>query len=228
MTAAIGELRSRIRGDVIVEGDAAYDERRRVHNAIHDRRPDVIIRCTDAADVVAAVDHARTRHLDVAIRGGGHSVPGFGTCDGGLVVDLSPMANVRVDPTKRTAHVGGGATWGGFDHATHAYGLADTGRPHLNNRRRRADPRRRHRPPHPPLRTLDRQPAIGRRRHRRRSSRQSHRVRERRPVLGRSRRWRQLRGGHVVRIHAPPHLDRRRWSDVVRGRRRRNRDGVLP
>ena len=86
--AKANELRSHIRGEVIVDG-AAYDQHRRVHNAMHDCRPDVIVRCIDAADVVAAVDHARARELEVAIRGGGHSVPGYGTCDGGVVIDLS-------------------------------------------------------------------------------------------------------------------------------------------
>ena len=123
----IGELRGRVWGDVVVAGDGTYDGQRRVYNAMHDRRPDVIVRCTDAADVIAAVDYARHSGTAVAIRGGGHSVAGFGTCDGGVVIDLSPMSAVRVDPTRAIACAGGGATWGDFDHATHARGLATTG-----------------------------------------------------------------------------------------------------
>jgi FAD/FMN-containing dehydrogenase len=126
-TSSIDGLREQVRGDVIVGGDPDYDEHRRVFNATHDRRPDVIVRCTDAADVIAAVRHARAYDLEVAVRGGGHSVPGYGTCDHGIVIDLSPMSNVRVDSERRIARAGGGATWGGFDHAAHAGGLATTG-----------------------------------------------------------------------------------------------------
>jgi FAD/FMN-containing dehydrogenase len=123
----IDALRERTRGEVITSDDPGYDEHRTVHNAMHDRRPAVIVRCVDAADVMAAVEHARENGLDLAVRGGGHSVPGFGTSDGGVVADLSMLANVRVDPAKKTARAGGGATWGAFDHATHAFGLATTG-----------------------------------------------------------------------------------------------------
>jgi FAD/FMN-containing dehydrogenase len=127
MPASIGTLREQVRGQVIEPNDEGYDEHRQVHNAMHDRRPAVIVRCTDAADVLAAVNYARDTGLDLAVRGGGHSVPGFGTVDGGVVIDMSPTNNVRVDPVKRTARAGGGATWGDLDHATHAFGLATTG-----------------------------------------------------------------------------------------------------
>ncbi len=99
----IDALRERTRGEVITPGDPGYDEHRMVHNGMHDRRPAVIVRCVDAADVIAAVDHARENGLDLAVRGGGHSVPGFGTSDGGVVADLSLLANVRVDPARKTA-----------------------------------------------------------------------------------------------------------------------------
>jgi FAD/FMN-containing dehydrogenase len=89
-----------------------------------DRHPAVIVRCTDVADVIAAVNFARDQRLLVAIRGGGHNGGGLGTCDDGLVIDLSPMKGVRVDPAARTARVAGGCTWGDVDHATHAFGLA--------------------------------------------------------------------------------------------------------
>lgn len=125
--STIEGLRARVKGPVIGPGNDGYDEHRTVYNAMHDRRPAVIVRCADAADVIAAVHHARENDLDLAVRGGGHSVPGFGTCTGGVVVDLSPMRYVSVDPVKRTARAGGGATWGDFDHATHGFGLATTG-----------------------------------------------------------------------------------------------------
>jgi FAD/FMN-containing dehydrogenase len=127
MASTIGELADRVRGRVIRPGDDGYDEARRVYNAMHDRRPAAIVRCADAADVIAGLGVARDQGLAVAVRGGGHSVPGFGTCDDGLVIDLSPMRNVHVDPARRTARAGGGATWGDMDHATHAFGLATTG-----------------------------------------------------------------------------------------------------
>ena len=123
----IAELRDGVRGPVIEPDDDGFEEHRRVYNFMHDRRPAVIVRATSTADVVAAVDYARSNNLDLAVRGGGHSVPGFGTCDDGLVLDLSLINNVFVDPDRRTARAGGGATWGAFNHATHAYGLATTG-----------------------------------------------------------------------------------------------------
>ncbi len=123
----IEDLRERTRGQVLTDGDAGYDDARRVNNAMHDRRPRVVVRCENAGDVMAAVDFARSNELDLAVRGGGHSVPGFGTVDDGVVVDLSGMRNVRVNPVSRTARAGGGATWGDFNAATHAFGLASTG-----------------------------------------------------------------------------------------------------
>ena len=123
----IADLRQQVRGPVMESSDDGYDEHRLVHNGMHDRRPALIVRAAATADAVAVVNYAREAGLDLAIRGGGHSVPGYGTCDGGVVLDLSPMNNVFVDPAKRTARSGGGATWGDFNHATHAYGLATTG-----------------------------------------------------------------------------------------------------
>lgn len=123
----IAELRESVRGAVLEPGDEGYDEHRKVYNAMHDRRPAVIVRCTDTADVLAAVRHAADGGLDLAVRGGGHSVPGFGTVDGGIVVDLATMKGVRVDAAARTARVAGGATFGDLDHATHPFGLATTG-----------------------------------------------------------------------------------------------------
>ncbi|GAA5137149.1 FAD-binding oxidoreductase [Pseudonocardia adelaidensis] len=124
---SIAQLREQVRGPVVEPDEADYDELRRVHNGVHDRRPALIVRATSTADAVAAVNHAREAGLDIAVRGGGHSAPGFGTCDGGVVLDLSLINNVFVDRVRKTALTGAGATWGDFNHATHAYGLATTG-----------------------------------------------------------------------------------------------------
>ncbi len=127
VVGTIEDLRERVRGQVYTEGDDGYDEARSVMNAMHDRRPRAVVRCENAGDVMAAVDFAATNGLDLAVRGGGHSAPGFGTVDDGVVADLSGMRSVRVDPVNRTARAGGGATWGDFNAATHAFGLATTG-----------------------------------------------------------------------------------------------------
>ncbi len=123
----IEQLRAGVRGDVIEPGEDAYDEARKVYNAMIDRRPAVIVRPVRTEDVVAAVNHARENGLDLSIRGGGHSVPGFGTNDGGVVIDFSRMRAVSVDPAKRTARADGGATWGDFNNAAYEHGLATTG-----------------------------------------------------------------------------------------------------
>ncbi len=119
-------LRERVQGTVVVPGDHTYDEARRVYNAMIDRRPAVVVQCRNAGDIAAAVDYARENQLDLAIRGGGHSVPGFGTVDGGVVADLSGMRTVTVDPAKQSARAEGGATWADFNEATHEFGLATT------------------------------------------------------------------------------------------------------
>ncbi len=123
----IDQLREQVRGDVIAPDDGAYEEARKVYNAMIDKRPAVVVRPVNAGDVIAAVNFARESGIDLAIRGGSHGVPGFGTCDGGVVVDLSRMKGVRVDPARRTARAEGGATWGDLNAATHAFGLATTG-----------------------------------------------------------------------------------------------------
>ena len=123
----IEQLRAVVRGRVISRDDEGYDEARRVYNAMIDRHPSVVVRCTEVADVRAAVNFARENELDLAVRGGGHSVPGFGTVDDGVVIDLSGMRAVSVDPARRTARAEGGATWGDFNDATHVHGLATTG-----------------------------------------------------------------------------------------------------
>jgi FAD/FMN-containing dehydrogenase len=123
----IEELRDGVRAPVVIAGDPGYDELRAVHNGMFDRRPKVIVRPEQVADVVAGVGFARENGLDLSIRGGGHSAPGFGTNDGGVVLDLSLLRYVYVDPAADTARAGGGATWGDFNYATHAFGLATTG-----------------------------------------------------------------------------------------------------
>jgi hypothetical protein len=112
------------RGRLIGPSDKDYDEARALYNGMIDKRPRVIARCTSAADVMAAVNYAREHKLLLAIRGGGHNGPGFGSCDDGLVIDLSQMRSVRVDPATRTARVEPGCTAADLDHATHAFGLA--------------------------------------------------------------------------------------------------------
>ena len=123
----IEQLREQVRGPVIAAGDDGYDEARAVYNAMIDKRPMAIVRAANAGDVIAAVRFARDAGVDLAVRGGGHSVPGFGTCDGGVAIDLVGMRGVRVDPNAMTARAEGGATWGDFNSATHAFGLATTG-----------------------------------------------------------------------------------------------------
>jgi FAD/FMN-containing dehydrogenase len=121
---AIAQLAGALRGRLIQPTDPDYDEARAVYNAMIDKRPALIARCLDAADVIASVNFARENGVLLAVRGGGHNGPGLGICDGGLVIDLSEMRGVRVDPVNRTARVGGGCVWADVDHATHAFGLA--------------------------------------------------------------------------------------------------------
>jgi FAD/FMN-containing dehydrogenase len=124
---ALEELRTHIGGRVIGPADGDYNAARAVWNGIIDRHPAAIVRCVGVADVLAAVRFTRSHNLVVAVRGGGHNVAGFGTCDGGIVIDLSPMKGVRVDPEGRTARAQPGLSWGEFDRETQAFGLATTG-----------------------------------------------------------------------------------------------------
>jgi FAD/FMN-containing dehydrogenase len=121
---ALSALAAAFRGELIQAGDASYDEARRVYNAAIDRRPALIARAGDVADVIATVGFAREQALDLAIRGGGHNGAGLGTVDDGVVLDLSRMKGIRVDPVARTVRVEAGCTWGEVDHATHPFGLA--------------------------------------------------------------------------------------------------------
>ena len=123
----IGSLRSALRGEVIQSDHGSYEAARRVWNGNVDRRPALIARCTGVADVQQALNFARTSRIMVSVRGGGHGAPGYGTNDGGLVIDLSPMKGIHVDPGTRTARAQGGVLWRELDHETQAFGLATTG-----------------------------------------------------------------------------------------------------
>jgi FAD/FMN-containing dehydrogenase len=118
------ELRASVRGDIIQPGDPSYESVRKVYNGMIDKRPALIVRCADVADVIAAVNYARTNNVLTAIRGGGHNGGGLGTCDDGLMIDLSAMKSIRVDPSARTADVAPGCVWADVDHATYPFGLA--------------------------------------------------------------------------------------------------------
>ena len=120
----ISDFGQSLRGELIQPGDRHYNDARKVYNAMIDRRPGLIARCADVADVITAVNFGRENDLLVAIRGGGHNAGGLGVCDGGLVIDLSRINYTRVDPAARTVRVGGGCTWADVDHATHPFGLA--------------------------------------------------------------------------------------------------------
>ncbi|MGW7682443.1 FAD-binding oxidoreductase [Kribbella sp. NPDC054772] len=125
--ATLGEFAEGLRGELVRPTDPSYDEARSIWNAAHDKRPALIVRCHGAADVIRAVEFARSEGLALAVRGGGHSIPGFSTTDGGLVIDLSPMNTVRIDPDRRRIVAQGGCTWGDVDAESQAFGLAVTG-----------------------------------------------------------------------------------------------------
>jgi FAD/FMN-containing dehydrogenase len=121
---SIAELRTNLRGGLIGSNDPDYDEARKVYNAMIHKKPRLIARCADVADVIQCVRYARKNDLLVSIRGGGHNAGGLGICDDGLVIDLALIKYTRIDPTTRTMTAGGGCTWGDVDHATHAFGMA--------------------------------------------------------------------------------------------------------
>jgi FAD/FMN-containing dehydrogenase len=125
--ATVQELREDVRGDVLDPADLGYVRARAVWNGDVDRHPSLVVRPAGAADVITALRFARSEGLEVAVRGGGHNVAGFGTTDGGLVIDLCHMKGVRVDPHANRARAQGGALWGDVDHETQAFGLATTG-----------------------------------------------------------------------------------------------------
>src|SRR5215469_1408247 len=125
--AAIEQLARGLRGQLLRPGETGYDTARTIWNAMVDRRPAIIARCAGVSDVLRSVDFARNHGLLLSVRGGGHNVAGNAVCDGGLMIDLSPMRGIRVDPQQRTVRADGGCTWRDLDHETAAFGLATTG-----------------------------------------------------------------------------------------------------
>jgi FAD/FMN-containing dehydrogenase len=125
--ATLKEFEEDLKGELIARGDGGYDEARALWNGAHDPQPALIARCLDADDVRQAIGFARSEGLEVAVRGGGHSIPGFSSVDGGLVIDLSPMKSIEVDPEARVARVGAGVLWNELDAAIQEHGLAVTG-----------------------------------------------------------------------------------------------------
>lgn len=125
--ATVAALKGEFRGDVVLPGEGSYDQARKVYNAMIDKKPAAVVRPVDAGDVMVAVKAARKDGLALAMRGGGHSVPGFGTADDALVIDLSRMKGIRVDPASMTVRAEGGCTWGDLNHATYGFGTATPG-----------------------------------------------------------------------------------------------------
>jgi FAD/FMN-containing dehydrogenase len=125
--ATLKEFEDGMHGEMVTPGDGGYDESRAIWNGAHDARPALIARCADASDVRHAVGFARSEGLDVAVRGGSHSIPGFSTVEGGIVIDLSPMKGIKVDVGAATVRAEGGVIWGELDAATQEHGLATTG-----------------------------------------------------------------------------------------------------
>jgi FAD/FMN-containing dehydrogenase len=123
----IKQFRTGLRGGHLLRDDDGYDAARKIYNAMIEHRPAIIARCAGAADVISAVNFARNNGLLVSVRGGGHNVSGNAVCDGGLMIDLSPMKSVRVDPQGKTVRAEAGVIWGEFDRETQAFGLATTG-----------------------------------------------------------------------------------------------------
>ena len=125
--ATLAELSQGVRGELITPESDGYDEARSIWNGAHDRRPALVLRCKGVADVIKGVEFARSENLPLAVRGGGHSIPGFSTTDDGIVLDLSPMKGIRVDPGAKRVVAEGGVLWADLDHETQAFGLALTG-----------------------------------------------------------------------------------------------------
>ncbi|HEY2716997.1 MAG TPA: FAD-binding oxidoreductase [Solirubrobacterales bacterium] len=125
--ATLKEFEEGLHGELVARGDSGYDEARALWNGAHDAHPALIARCHDADDVRHAIGFARSEGLEVAVRGGGHSIPGFSSVEDGLMIDLSPLKSIEIDPQARTARVGAGVTWAELDAATQEHGLAVTG-----------------------------------------------------------------------------------------------------
>ena len=124
---AVQEFQAALRGSLLRSGEAGYDDARAIWNGMIDKRPALIACCTGDADVIASVNFARANNLLLAVRAGGHNIAGNATCDGGLMINLSRMKGLRVDPAHRTVRAEPGLTWAEFDQETQAFGLATTG-----------------------------------------------------------------------------------------------------
>jgi FAD/FMN-containing dehydrogenase len=124
METTIDNFRSTLRGALIMPEDSSYDESRKVYNGMIDKKPSMIVRCVDVADVIAALEYGRENDMLIAVRGGGHNGAGLGICDDGMVIDLSGIKYIRVNTADNTVRVGAGNLWGEVDHATHPFGLA--------------------------------------------------------------------------------------------------------
>jgi FAD/FMN-containing dehydrogenase len=127
------QLRGGLRGVLLLQGEDRYDAARTIYNAMIDYRPAAIARCAGAADLICAVNFARDNGLLVSIRGGGHNVSGNAVSNGGLMIDLSPMKSIRVDPQKRTVRADPGVTWGEFDRETQSFGFGHDRRPRFDD-----------------------------------------------------------------------------------------------
>ena len=143
IAGAIGELAATFGGQLLKPADAGYEDARKVHNGLIDKRSALIARCRGVADVVDTINLTRRLGLEMAVRGGGHNVAGRSTIDGGVMIDLSPMKGVNVDPRTRTVRAQGGVTWAELNRETQLHGLAVTGGVVSSTGHRRTDPRRR-------------------------------------------------------------------------------------
>ena len=214
--SAVQGLAAAMRGNLVRPDDPGYDEARTIYNAMIDKRPALIAQCETVADVIAAVNFARDNNVARGHpRRRAQRRRGWATCDDGLVIDLSPMNGVRVDPAARTARVEGGALLGRTAPRHECVRAGNSQRHHLHHRRRRHHPRRRHRSSHPPVRPGYRQSARGRRRARRRQLRHGEREGAPRSLLGVARRRRQLRRRHLVPLPAPPDPQPLRRTDAL-------------
>ena len=199
---AVRGLGEQVRGRVVVAEDEGYDAARAVHNGMFDRRPLAVLRAEQVGDVMAAVRFAGDHGLDLSVRGGGHSGPGFGTNDGGLVIDMGEMRTVRVDPQSEDCPRGRRCDMGRLQLCDACIRLGNHRRDHLDDWYRRPHPGRRDRLSHARRRPVDRQSDLGRRRHCGRGASHCERARERGSVLGAARwRW-ELRCRHLLRVSA--------------------------
>ena len=225
---AIAKFAQGLRGPVIGRNHPEYEEARKLYNAMIDKRPLLIARCADVADVIAAVNFGRDNKLPIAIRGGGHNGPGLGSVDDGLVIDLSTMKGVRVDPKQKTVRVGPGCTTGDVDHATQAFGQAVPFGVLSTTGVAGPDAERRSRLPQPPVRPRGRQPVRGGRGSGRRQLRHRFRDGERGPAVGSARRRRKFRRRDQLPLPHPSGEHDLRRADRVRTRRRAHGDEMVP